>query len=216
MNHFQHNYQKPYLEWRRPAYAAHTLPPLPYAYDALEPYISEEIMLLHHLEHHQSYVDGLNKAEEEIYFKNNEPGMLRHWMREQAFHGSGHLLHSIFWENMTPHGSKTPRGKIAQGINRTFGTFEDFKEKFTDTAMSVQGPGWAALLYDPVNSRLIIETIEKHQLNHQAGLIPLLVLDLWEHAYYLQYKTEKADYIESWWNIVDWHDVEERLNLASI
>jgi Fe-Mn family superoxide dismutase len=105
---------------------------------------------------------------------------------------------------------------MKEGINRTFGTFEDFKEKFTDTAMSVQGPGWAALLYDPVNSRLIIETIEKHQLNHQAGLIPLLVLDLWEHAYYLQYKTEKADYIESWWNIVDWHDVEERLNLASI
>lgn len=195
----------------RADYANHVLPPLPYAYDALEPYISEEIMRLHHLVHHQAYVNGLNKAEEEIYYRNHEPDMLRHWLREQAFNGSGHLLHSVFWKNMTPYSSKVPSKQIEQWINRDFGSFAHFKEGFTNVAKSVQGPGWAALLYDPVNHRLVIESIEKHQQNHLVSMIPLLVLDMWEHAYYLQYKTEKADYVEAWWNIVDWEDVNNRL-----
>ncbi|MCF3941683.1 superoxide dismutase [Oceanobacillus alkalisoli] len=195
----------------RQDYANHVLPALPYAYNALEPYISEEIMRLHHLVHHQAYVDGLNKAEEEIYYENHEPDMLRHWLREQAFNGSGHLLHSVFWQNMTPYSAKVPSKQIAQAINRDFGSFAHFKEQFTNVAKSIQGPGWAALLYDPVNHRLVIESIEEHQNNQLVSMIPLLVLDIWEHAYYLQYKTGKADYIDAWWNVVNWEDVNNRL-----
>ncbi len=191
-------------------YGNHTLPDLPYPYDALEPYIAEDIMRLHHLVHHQSYVDGLNKAEKEIYGENHEPDILRHWLREQAFHGSGHLLHSIFWKNMTPDAMLIPIQEIGREIDRHFGSFHQFQTKFTDVASSVQGPGWAALLYDPINDRLIIESIEKHQMNHLVSMIPLLVLDVWEHAYYLQYQTDKADYVDAWWNVVNWEDVNER------
>lgn len=197
-------------------YGNHVLPRLPYAYDALEPYIAEEIMRLHHLVHHQAYVDGLNKAEVEIYEKDHDPNLLRHWLREQAFNGSGHILHSIFWENMTPEQQLVPVGQLAQQINKDFGSFQHFKDKFTAVAESVQGPGWALLLFDKTNRRLLIESIEKHQMNQLVDMIPLLVLDVWEHAYYLQYKTDKTDYIEAWWNIVNWENVNERYVKANM
>lgn len=198
---------------RKAEYGNHRLPPLPYAYDALEPYISEEIMRLHHLVHHQAYVDGLNTAEKMIYERQLKPEELRHWLWEQAFNGSGNTLHSIFWTNMTPHQQPIPR-ELAQAIANDFGSVPAFKELFTNTASAVEGPGWAALLYDPINNRLLIEMIEKHQDNQLASMIPLLVLDMWEHAYYLQYKTNKADYINNWWNIVNWQDVNSRLMKA--
>jgi Fe-Mn family superoxide dismutase len=207
-------YKRVDSNYMAPNYGQHILPDLPYAYDALEPYIDEEIMRLHHLKHHQSYVDGLNKAEEEIYEKNHEPNILRHWLREQAFNGSGHYLHSIFWENMTPEKGMVPTGDIRFAINRYFGSFPAFKEKFTKVAKSVEGPGWAALLYDPINDRLVLESIEKHQINHLVTMIPLLVLDVWEHAYYLQYKNDKNDYIDSWWNVVNWNNVNSRYQEA--
>lgn len=111
---------------------------------------------------------------------------------------------------MTPDAMLIPIREIGREIDRHFGSFHQFQTKFTDVASSVQGPGWVALLYDPINDRLIIESIEKHQMNHLVSMIPLLVLDVWEHAYYLQYQTDKADYVDAWWNVVNWEDVNER------
>ena len=192
-------------------FGKHQLPPLPYAYNALEPYISEEIMRLHHDKHHQSYVDGLNKAELALY-KSNSP--LKHWLREQAFHGSGHYLHTIFWENMTPNSTKKPAGELLKQIEKDFGSWRNFKELFSNVANSVEGVGWAILLWQPRSRRLGIQSFEKHQLFQIADTIPLLVLDMWEHAYYLQYKTDKKAYIDNWWNVVNWNNVNNRYQKA--
>jgi superoxide dismutase, Fe-Mn family len=204
-------------EGQRVPIGGHVLPPLPYAYDALEPYISQEIMKLHHTKHHQSYVDGLNKAEKMMQKarETNDYSLLKHWEREAAFHGSGHYLHTIFWNNMTPNGGGKPRGELLQQINRDFGSFEQFKKHFTEAADKAEGVGWALLVWSPRSHRLEILQTEKHQLMTQWDTIPLLVLDVWEHAYYLQYKNERAAYIKNWWNVVNWRDVEQRFKEAS-
>lgn len=206
-------------EARRQTYITagrHILPPLPYSYDALEPHISKEIMQLHHTKHHQSYVDGLNKAEKMMKKarETNNYELLKHWEREAAFHGSGHYLHTIFWSNMHPKGGGEPHGELLEQIKRDFGSFERFKRHFTEAAKSVEGVGWALLVWSPRSHRLEILQTEKHQLMTQWDTIPLLVLDVWEHAYYLQYKNDRAAYINSWWNIVHWRDVEERFAQA--
>jgi Fe-Mn family superoxide dismutase len=195
----------------------HTLPPLPYRYDALEPHISEEIMRLHHTKHHQSYVDGLNKAEKMMQKarETNDYELLKHWEREAAFHGSGHYLHTIFWNNMIPKGGGQPRGELLERMKADFGSFERFKHHFTEAAKSVEGVGWALLVWSPRARRLEILQTEKHQLMTQWDTIPLLVLDVWEHAYYLQYKNDRAAYINNWWNVVHWRDVEQRFEQAS-
>ncbi|WP_188453751.1 superoxide dismutase [Virgibacillus oceani] len=190
-------------------YGQHKLPPLPYDYSALEPYISKEIMELHHNVHHQAYVDGLNKAEKALYDAKNNKEM-KHWLREQAFNGSGHNLHTIFWYNMTPNSGKKPIGEIAKRINQDFGSWRSFKDMFTKAAASVEGVGWAVLAWNPRSGRLVIQTFEKHQQFQYADIIPLLVLDVWEHAYYLQYKTDRNAYITNWWNVVNWKDVNNR------
>ncbi|CDQ39760.1 MULTISPECIES: superoxide dismutase [Virgibacillus] len=195
-------------------YGQHKLPPLPYAYNALEPYISEEIMRLHHDVHHQGYVDGLNKAEKELYGKKLNKDLIKYWLREQAFHGSGHQLHTIFWFNMTPDAAKRPSGILLQTIESDFGSWHRFKALFTATANSVEGDGWAILFWNPRNGKLGVQSFEKHQLFQIADIIPLLVLDVWEHAYYLQYKTDKKAYVDNWWNVVNWKDVANRLNKA--
>lgn len=200
---------------RRIPYGEHQLPPLPYPYDALEPYISKRIMELHHSKHHQSYVDGLNKAEQEIYIKKSS-SEIKHWLREQAFNGSGHYLHSIFWKNMTPNSTKEPIKQIKKQIETDFGSWPNFKGTFTEAANSVEGVGWAILFYSPKANRLGIQTIEKHQLFSVSNTLPLLVLDVWEHAYYLQYQTEKGKYIDNWWNVVNWEDVNSRFINASV
>ncbi|MBM7569778.1 superoxide dismutase [Aquibacillus albus] len=192
----------------------HELPPLPYAYDALEPYISKEIMELHHKKHHQSYVDGLNKAEKELYVNKPEKAMIKHWMREQAFHGSGHYLHTIFWNNMTPQGGGAPTGSLLNQIKKDFGSFKNFKQLFTKAAESAEGVGWAILVWEPRAGRLGIQTAEKHQLFSLWDTTPLLVLDVWEHAYYLQYKNNRLEYINNWWKVVNWNDVQNRYNQA--
>ncbi|CQR46733.1 Superoxide dismutase [Mn/Fe] [Paraliobacillus sp. PM-2] len=190
----------------------HKLPKLPYAYNALEPYIAEEIMKLHHQKHHQSYVDGLNRAELALYKENNHSVEQKHWLREQAFHGSGHYLHTIFWFSMSPYGGGTPKQNQAllQQINKDFGSFKEFKKRFTDAANAVEGSGWAILAWSPRARRLVIHILEKHQHFALADTIPLLALDLWEHAYYLQYKNVRKEYIEAWWNVVDWDNVNKR------
>ncbi len=197
------------------AYGKRKLPPLPYAYNALEPYISEEIMRLHHNKHHQSYVDGLNKAEKALYGKNTDDKYLKYWLREQAFHGSGHQLHTIFWFNMTPRSSKQPHGELRTKMEHDFGSWQRFKTLFTNTANSVEGDGWAVLYWNPRSGMLGVQSFEKHQLFQIADIIPLLVLDVWEHAYYLQYKTDKKAYIDNWWNVVNWQDVNDRYKRAS-
>lgn len=195
-------------------YSKHQLPPLPYAYDALEPYISEQIMRLHHDNHHQSYVDGLNRAERELYLENPQDATIKHWLREQAFNGSGHYLHTIFWYNMTPDSSKKPLGKIREQIDKDFGSWKEFKQLFTKTATSVEGVGWAVLLWSPRSRKLAVQSFEKHQMFQIADTIPILVLDMWEHAYYLQYQTDKDAYIRNWWNVVNWRDVNDRFEKA--
>ncbi|WIF96440.1 superoxide dismutase [Pontibacillus chungwhensis] len=190
----------------------HKLPPLPYAYNALEPYISKEIMRLHHDVHHKSYVDGLNKAEIELekLRKNGKDTLIKHWLREQSFNGSGHFLHTIFWFNMSPNGGGKPEGELLKQINRDFGSFKTFKKQFTDAAKSVEGVGWALLVWELRSGRLAIQTVEKHQNVSLWDVIPILALDVWEHAYYLQYQNKRADYIDSWWNVVNWKDASKR------
>lgn len=194
----------------------HTLPPLPYSYDALEPYISEEIMKLHHDKHHKSYVDGLNKAEKEMQQArtSGDFSLIKHWEREAAFNGAGHYLHTIFWNNMHPGGGGRPSGELMRAINQAFGSFDSFKQHFTEAANEVEGGGWAILVWSPRSRRLEILQAEKHQNLSQWDVVPILVLDVWEHAYYLQYKNEKKKYIDNWWNIVNWQDAEMRFKAA--
>ncbi len=193
----------------------YTLEPLPYSYDALEPYISKEIMMLHHDKHHLAYVNGANAALEalENARKNNFQGVdIKAIERNLSFHVSGHILHSIFWPNMKPNGGGTPGGKLGDMIERDFGSFDAFKLQFSETAKSVEGIGWAILAYDPLSEQLLTFNIEKHNMQVGQGTIPILVLDVWEHAYYLQYKNDRASYVNAWWNVVNWDDVEKRIS----
>jgi len=194
------------------------LPPLPYAYNALEPYIAEEIMRLHHQKHHQGYVNGANAALEKLEkFRKGEAQVdIRAVLRDLSFHLNGHILHSIFWPNMAPpgKGGGKPGGRTADLINQFFGSFERFKEEFSQAAKNVEGVGWALLLYEPKAGQLLVVQIEKHNLMHIANAQVLLALDVWEHAYYLQYKNDRGSYVDNWWNVVNWDDVEKRLEDA--
>jgi len=190
----------------------HVLPPLPYEYNALEPHIDEQTMTLHHTKHHQGYVDGLNKAEEKLAQarESGDLALVKHWEREAAFHGSGHYLHSIFWKNMSPNGGGEPTGAIAEQINKDFGSFEKFKAHFSAAAAQVEGVGWGLLVWSPAAEKLEVLQSEKHQNLTQWGVVPLLVLDVWEHAYYLKYQNKRPDYVAAWWNVVNWDDVNQR------
>ncbi|RFU66078.1 superoxide dismutase [Peribacillus glennii] len=194
----------------------HTLPPLPYPYDALEPAISADIMRLHHDRHHKTYVDGLNKAE--LMMKKardtNNFDLLKHWEREAAFHGSGHYLHTLFWEVMAPGGGRSPEGEMLKQLEKDFGSFGAFKKHFSEAAKQVEGVGWALLVWSPRSRRLEVLQSEKHMNLTQWDTIPLLVLDVWEHAYYLQYTTNRASYVENWWNVVNWPRVTDRFMAA--
>lgn len=194
------------------------LPPLPYAYNALEPYIIEEIMRLHHTKHHNSYVTGANAALEKIekHLKGEIQIDVRAVMRDFSFNYGGHIMHSIFWPNMAPHGKGggKPGGMVADLINKQFGSFDAFKSLFSQAAKTVEGVGWAALVFDPLTQELRILQLEKHNLLMTAGMVPLLVIDVWEHAYYLQYKNDRGSYVDNWWNVVNWDDVEARLGKA--
>lgn len=194
----------------------HALPPLPYSYEALEPFIDREIMRLHHTIHHQTYVDGLNKAETKMKEARDKDDydLLKHWEREAAFHGSGHYLHTIFWYNMKPDGGGEPTGELMNFIKRDFGSFTKFKKEFTEAAKKVEGVGWAILVWSNRAHRLEILQSERHMILTQWDTIPLLVLDVWEHAYYLQYKTDRPAYINNWWNLVNWDNVSERFEQA--
>ncbi|MDU7287676.1 superoxide dismutase [Corynebacterium kroppenstedtii] len=189
------------------------LPDLPYDYDALEPHISGEIMQLHHDKHHATYVAGANTALEKLE-KAREEGAdaneIRALSKNLTFNLGGHTNHSIFWKNLSPNGGGEPTGELTEAINRDFGSFEKFKDHFSAAATGLQGSGWAVLGYDHIAGRLIIEQLTDQQGNVSVDFTPLLMLDMWEHAFYLQYKNVKADYVKAVWNVFNWEDVVER------
>ncbi|MBI3944724.1 MAG: superoxide dismutase [Armatimonadetes bacterium] len=190
----------------------HTLPPLPYAYNALEPEIDEQTLHFHHDMHHKAYVDGLNKADEELE-KARQAGdyaLIKHWSREAAFHGSGHILHTMFWQNLSPTGGGQPAGDLAAAIQRDFGSFDALKAQMTAATVAVEGSGWGVLAYNPIWDQLVVLQAEKHQDLTQWGVVPLLVIDAWEHAYYLKYQNRRADFVKAIWNKVNWQDVAGR------
>ncbi|TJY42406.1 superoxide dismutase [Cohnella pontilimi] len=194
----------------------HKLPPLPYRYNALEPCIDEKTMRLHHDKHHQSYVDGLNNAEKKLEEarRTGHFDLVRHWERELAFNGAGHYLHTIFWDAMSPRGGGKPSGALAGEIDRSFGGFDAFKKHFTEAATKVEGNGWAILVWSPRSHRLEILTAERHQNLSQWDVVPLLPLDVWEHAYYLKHQNDRASYVKDWWNVVNWPYVADRYTKA--
>ncbi|MCA0758667.1 DUF2935 domain-containing protein [Paenibacillus sp. N4] len=190
----------------------HKLPPLPYPYSALMPYIDELTMKIHHDVHHQSYVDGLNIAEKQLQAA-RETGnfeLIKHWERELAFNGAGHYLHTLFWSTMSPSGGREPAGQLAAQLANDFGSYAAFKQQFSEAAAKVEGGGWAILVWSPRSRRLEILTAEKHQNLSQWDVVPLLPLDVWEHAYYLKHQNRRPDYIQDWWNVVNWPYVAER------
>ena len=196
--------------------AKYTLPDLPYDYAALEPHISGKIMELHHSKHHQAYVTGANTALEQLA-EARETGSLANvnkLEKDLAFHLGGHVNHSIFWTNMSPDGGDKPTGELAAAIDDAFGSFDKFQAHFTATALGVQGSGWAVLAWDSIGQRLIIVQFFDQQANLPAGIVPLLMLDVWEHAYYLDYKNVRADYVKAFWNIANWENAQQRLAAA--
>ncbi len=200
-----------------PKQHAFTLPSLPYAYDALEPYIDAETMVIHHTKHHQSYINKLNDALKdypELRKKSLEwlttnlesiPSAIRTSVRNN---GGGHFAHSLYWKIMAPHGASKPSGSLAKAIDKDFGSFKNFKQAFDKKARSLFGSGWAWLCTTP-EGRLQIVSTPGHDVPMNQGLWPILVIDVWEHAYYLKHQNRRGDYIDSWWNSVNWPQVEQ-------
>lgn len=192
-----------------------TLPNLPYDAAALEPFISKEIMLVHHGKHHQAYVNNLNAALDK-YAEAEEKGDLATMIALQPqirFNGGGDINHTLFWENLAPQnkgGGEPPKGELAELLNKTFGSLEAFIEKFNALTGPLQGSGWGWLGYDKASKRLVIATCANQDPLSTLGLVPLLGVDVWEHAYYLQYKNARPDYLKAIWNVIHWETVSKR------
>ena len=192
------------------------LPDLPYDFAALEPHISGRIMELHHDKHHNTYVTAANKALEsmEEARANGDAAGAAKLSKDLQFNLGGHINHSIFWKNMSPDGGDKPTGELASAIDDAFGSFDNFQAQFTAVATTIQGSGWAILAYEPIAGNLVIEQMYDQQNGVPVATIPLLQLDMWEHAFYLDYQNVKADYVKAFWNIVNWADVTERFEKA--
>ncbi|MEV4252472.1 superoxide dismutase [Spirillospora sp. NPDC049652] len=196
--------------------ADYTLPDLPYDYAALEPAITGEILELHHAKHHAAYVKGANDTLErlaEARDKEQYAGLVG-LEKTFAFNLSGHVLHSIFWRNLSPDGGDRPEGELAAAIAEHFGSFEAFQKQLTTATSTVQGSGWGVLAWEPLGRRLVVEQVYDHHGNVGAGTTPLLVFDAWEHAYYLQYRNVRPDYVQKLWSLVNWTDVTARFDAA--
>ncbi|CAL1535296.1 unnamed protein product [Lymnaea stagnalis] len=197
----------------------HTLPDLKYDFNALEPYISADIMKLHYEKHHQTYINNLNVTEEKLSEAVSKKDITTIINLQPAlrFNGGGHINHSIFWQNLSPKGGGEPTGDLLQQIKEDFNTFDQMKKELVAASVAVQGSGWGWLGYSPVNGRLRIATCSNQDpLEATTGLIPLFGIDVWEHAYYLQYKNVRADYVNAIFNIANWSDVSERLAKARL
>jgi len=191
----------------------YALPELSYGYGALEPHVSRELLELHHDAHHAAYVKGANdtldKLEDARHGRRFEYiGQLE---KSLAFNVAGHVLHSLLWKNLTPNGGGLPSGELAAALDKDFGGFENFKAQLTAAAAAVQGSGWGALSWEPLGRRLVVEQVYDHQGNTGNATVPILVVDMWEHAYYLQYRNNKAAWLEAFWQLVNWTDVADRL-----
>jgi len=197
----------------------YVLPPLPYALDALEPHIDAETMRVHYEILHANYVRGANRvaaALAELAEGKREASDAKCLERDLSFFGSGHALHTLFWNNMSPNGGKQPVGPLAGALEKSFGSFENFMRQFTAAALGVEGSGWALLSYEPLSGRLIVLQVEKQQNLTFQGAVPLLGCDVWEHAYFLKYKAARADYVEAFKKVVNWEDVSYRYSLLSL
>ena len=196
--------------------ANYTLPDLDYDYAAIEPHISGRIMQLHHDKHHAAYVAGANTALDLMAEarEKNDLTWINKLQKDLAFNLGGHVNHSIFWKNLSPEGGDKPTGELASAIDQYFGSYDSFRAHFTASAMGIQGSGWSILAWDVLGQRLIIEQLYDQQGNLVAASVPLLMLDMWEHAFYLDYQNVKADYVAAFWNIVSWGDVQARFEAA--
>jgi len=194
----------------------YTLPDLPYDYAALEPHISGRIMQLHHDKHHAAYVAGANAALAKLAEARETGNLDAVNLHEKnlAFNLGGHVNHSVFWANLSPDGGDKPIGELAAAIDEFFGSFEAFQKHFTAAAAGVQGSGWSILAWDSIGARLVVVQLYDQQSNIALGLVPVVMLDVWEHAYYLDYLNVRADYIKAWWNIVNWADAAARFTRA--
>jgi Fe-Mn family superoxide dismutase len=194
----------------------YTLPDLPYDPAALEPHYSGEIVELHHGKHHAAYVAGANTTLDKLEAARaaNDFATIVGLEKTLAFNVAGHVMHSIFWQNMSPDGGDKPVGELASAIDESFGSFDAFRNQLTQATTLVQGSGWGALVYEPMSQKLLINQIYDHHSNVTVGSVPLLVIDAWEHAYYLQYRNVRADFVNAFWNIVNWDNVASRLTNA--
>jgi Fe-Mn family superoxide dismutase len=192
----------------------YALPDLPYGYSALEPHYSARLLELHHDKHHAAYVAGANTTLEKLVAAREQRSFeaINQLEKDLAFHVSGHVLHSLFWRNMSPQGGGPPSGELGSAIQDAFGSFEALKSQLTEAALDLQGSGWGAMGWEPVGQRLVVEQVHDHQGNIGNGTVPLLVLDMWEHAYYLQYLNVKGDWVTAFWKLVHWEDVAQRFS----
>jgi len=190
----------------------YTLPDLPYDYSALEPHISGKIMELHHGKHHAAYVKNANTVLEQLGEARLKEDFSRLAALERAlaFNLSGHILHSIFWQNLMPKGGGSPQGDFATAIQKNFGGFDRFRKQLTEVASTIMGSGWAALVWEPLGKQLLITQIYDHQSNLAQAGVPLMVVDAWEHAYYLQYQNRKTEFFEAVWSLWNWKDISAR------
>jgi superoxide dismutase, Fe-Mn family len=189
------------------------LPELPYSYDGLEPHIDAKTLQLHHAKHHQSYVDGLNETIEAIADLrgkiDDESAKLSGLERNLSFNAGGHILHTLFWATMAPNAGGEPTGNIADAINNNFDSFDFFKTYFSKVATTIKGSGWALLNYEPIGDKLIVFAVNDHDKYLSTGTIPLLTVDVWEHAYYLKYQNNRKEFVKAWWNLVNWNEVDK-------
>jgi Fe-Mn family superoxide dismutase len=196
--------------------ATYTLPELRYDYSALEPHISGRIMELHHDKHHAGYVKGANAALERLAEARDKGNFddIAALERGLAFNLSGHVLHSLFWKNMAPQAGGRPQGELAAAITQEFGSFDKLQKQMNAVAASILGSGWATLVWEPLGKKLLVSQIYDHQSNLAQASTPLLVLDAWEHAFYLQYQNRKTEFFDAVWNVWNWEDVAERFEKA--
>lgn len=194
----------------------YVLPDLPYGCDALEPHVDRKTVVLHHDKHHQGYVNGLNKSLANLAAarRADDYSMVKHYSRDVAFHGSGHVLHSLYWNSMSPKGGGKPAGTLAKAIAGEFGSVESFLAQFASATRSVEGSGWGVVAYEPHGGRVMILQAEKHQNLAVWGAVPLLVCDVWEHAYYLNYQNRRGEYVDNFLKIANWSFAGERLEAA--
>lgn len=196
--------------------AEYTLAPLPYANNALDGYLSSEILELHHDKHHAGYVAGLNKALADLAQARADGnlGAVKALSRNVAFHGSGHVLHTIYWNSMSPSGGGAPTGELASAIQASFGSVDAFRAQFAEVTKQAEASGWGVLAYEPLGNRLLVLAAEVHQQMAVQGAVPLVVCDVWEHAYYLRYQNRRPEYVDKFFDVINWAYAAERLQKA--